>query len=103
MAPSSPDSPKDPLLGAQSKLTDNNPSSPYSSPTPRTAIKVLHLLRIATGLACLIAPQYTCALFKYHVPVEQALLVRMFGVREVVFGELLASAEDKDAADGGKR
>ncbi|KAJ4371180.1 hypothetical protein N0V83_004396 [Neocucurbitaria cava] len=102
MAPSSPDKPNDPLLGAQSKLTDNNPSSPYSSPTPRTAIKVLHLLRIASGLACLIAPQYTCALFKYRVPAEQALLVRMFGVREVVFGELLTSAEDKDAPDGGK-
>ncbi|CAO2655765.1 Nn.00g045680.m01.CDS01 [Neocucurbitaria sp. VM-36] len=102
MAPSSLHGPNDPLLGAQSKLMNNDPNSPPLSSTTLTAIKALSLIRIATGAACLVAPRFTCALFKYPVPAEQALLVRMFGVRDAVFGELLITAEDKTAPDGGR-
>ncbi|KAF1845272.1 uncharacterized protein K460DRAFT_416553 [Cucurbitaria berberidis CBS 394.84] len=102
MAPSSPHKPSDPLLGGQPKL-NNEPSSPPLSPATQTAIKALTLIRIVTGAACLVAPRFTCALFKYPVPAEQALLVRMFGVRDAMFGALLITAEDKAAQDGGKR
>lgn len=67
------------------------------------AIKALAYMRIATGAASLIAPQFTCALFKYNVPIGSALLVRMVGAREGVLGELLLTAQDKDAPDGGRR
>jgi hypothetical protein len=39
----------------------------------------------------------------YKVPAEQALIVRMVGARDVMFGELLITAEDKTKEDGGRR
>lgn len=92
----------DPLLTNPTKTGVDPASKPLSS-TTRTAIFTLHYIRIATGAACLIAPRYTCALFKYNVPTESALLVRMFGVRDAVFGELLTTAIDEKRSDGGRR
>ena len=68
-----------------------------------TAIKVLAIIRIATGAACLIAPRFTCALHNYNVEPEYLLLVRMMGVREGVVGGLLLTAEDREREDGGRR
>lgn len=87
---------------APSKTIKKAPSTPLSS-TTLTAIKVLSVIRIVIGTACLIAPRFTCALHSYNVPVEQALLVRMMGVREGVVGGLLFTAEDKEMGDGGRR
>lgn len=92
----------DPLLGSSPKPNDHSSSQGLSS-TTQTTIKILSCVRFATGAACLIAPRFTCALFKYHVPAEQALPVRMLGIRDVVFGELLVTAEDKDRQDRGRR
>lgn len=77
--------------------------SPPLSSTSQIAIKALSVIRIATGAACLVAPRFTCGLFRYTVPAEQAVLVRMFGVRDAIFGELLVTAEDKGRDDGGRR
>jgi hypothetical protein len=63
--------------------------------TTHTAIKAVSVIRIAIGAACLIAPRFTCAIFQYNVPAEHTLLVRMFGVRDAVLGELLITAEDR--------
>lgn len=79
------------------------PSDKAISASTTYAIKALSYMRIATGAACLIAPQLTCALFKYNVPIGSALLVRMVGARDGVMGELLLTAEDKNARDGGRR
>lgn len=103
MAPLSPHNPNEPLLGGQSKLMKTDPGSPPLSTTTQTVIKALSFIRIATGAACLIAPRFTCALFKFPVPAEQTLLVRMVGARDAVLGELLITAEDKTAHDGGRR
>ncbi|KAH7068723.1 hypothetical protein FB567DRAFT_541059 [Paraphoma chrysanthemicola] len=92
----------DPLLGAPSKLRDDSAAQPLST-TAQTVIKVLTVMRVGVGAACIVAPRFTCALFKYNVPAEQALIVRMFGARDAVFGELLATAEDKERPDRGRR
>lgn len=90
------------LLKAESKST----TEPTNGSVPADtlwATKALSYMRIATGAACLIAPQLTCALFKYNVPIGSALIVRMGGARDIVMGELLLTAEDKNAPDGGRR
>jgi hypothetical protein len=83
-----------PLLGRSPKLNSDSASHELSF-TSRTTSKALSIIRIATGAACLIAPRFTCAIFKYNVPPEHSLLVRMFGVRDAVLGELLITAEDR--------
>ncbi|KAK3300664.1 uncharacterized protein B0H64DRAFT_20278 [Chaetomium fimeti] len=85
-----------------SKVIKGSPSTPLSS-TTLTAIKVLSLIRIATGAGCLIAPRFTCSLHYHDVPADQAFIVRMVGVREGLVGALLFSAEDKGTGDGGRR
>ena len=83
--------------------TSANPKSATAEPLSagtQYAIKALSYVRIATGVACLVGPQFTCALFRYNVPVGSALLVRMVGARDGVLGELLLTAEDKNAPNG---
>jgi hypothetical protein len=92
----------DSLLRDSPKQVDSSATLPLSSTTQMT-IKVLAILRLVTGTACLIAPHYTGVVFKYNIPAESTLLVRMTGVRDVVLGELLITAEDKDSRDGGRR
>lgn len=89
------------LLNAGSK-SRVEPSTKSTSTTP-WAVKTLAYMRIATGAACLVAPQFTCALFRLNIPVGSALLVRMIGARDGVLGELLLTAEDRNAPDGGRR
>lgn len=102
MAHSVPYPSTDPLLGKTSKPINETHSPPLSS-TTRTIIKVLSVVRIATGTACLIAPRFTCALFMYPIAAEYGFLVRMVGARDIVFGELLMTAEDKGREDGGRQ
>ena len=71
--------------------------------TTSTAIKVLSLVRIALGAATFIAPKWTCALFQFPIPVSASVLARLFGVREIILGELLITAEDKGSPAGGRR
>ena len=96
------ENPTEPLLGDPLKPMSDAPPQALSS-TTRTAIKALSIVRILTGAACIIAPRFTCALFRYNVPAEQTLLVRMFGVRDTVFGELLITAEHNEKKDCGRR
>jgi hypothetical protein len=91
-----------PLINSPLKPKSEPSNNPLSAST-QYAIKALSYFRIATGAACLIAPQFTCALFRYNVPVGSALLVRMVGARDAVLGELLLTAEDRSAPDGGRR
>jgi hypothetical protein len=91
-----------PLLNKGSRPTTESSDKPVSASTSY-AIKALAYTRIAAGAACVIAPQFTCTLFKYNVPIGSALLVRMFGARDAVIGELLLTAQDKNAPDGGRR
>lgn len=102
MAPSATHNDNEPLLNGPHKAGSEIPVAPLSS-TTQTAIKALSVIRIATGVACVFAPIFTCGLFKYAVPVEHSLLVRMFGVRDFVMGELLITAEDKKSPDGDRR
>lgn len=98
--PSSHQTATDPLLGG-SRKADNDPSPQALSSTTQMTVKALSIIRIATGAACLVAPRFTCGLFLYNVPAEHALLVRMFGIRDGVLGELLLTAEDRKL--GGRR
>lgn len=92
----------EPLLGRPPKLSNDEIPQPLSSIT-QSVIKALSIVRLATGAACLVAPRFTCGIFRYQVPAEQHVLVRMFGIRDAVFGELLWTAEDKERADGGRQ
>ncbi|KAF2628759.1 hypothetical protein BU25DRAFT_31760 [Macroventuria anomochaeta] len=91
-----------PLLNTPLKPKTEPADEPVSAGT-LYAIKALSYVRIAGGAACLVAPQFACALFQYNVPVGSALLVRMVGARDGVLGGLLLTAEDKKAHDGGRR
>jgi hypothetical protein len=102
MASTSLHSSTDPLLGSTLKSKSDSSTKQLSS-TTQTVIKTMSVIRIATGVACLLAPRFTCALFKYHVPVEQSLIVRMVGGRDAMLGAILITAEDKNQADGGRR
>src|ERR1700761_6000400 len=83
----------------------NKPSTTDNSPPPKplssfitTEITALGLLRIVAGGACLLAPTLTGRIF--HIPIgpQSIILVRMFGIRDVVLGELLLTA-DKSGKD----
>lgn len=102
MSPPSQHPSSAPLLGGSPKLRDDSPIPPLSS-TTQAAIKVLTAIRLVGGGASLFAPRFTCGLFKYIVPADQALMVRLFGVRDAMLGELLITAEDKGRGDGGRR
>jgi hypothetical protein len=65
--------------------------------------RALSIIRIATGVACFFAPQFTCGTHGYDVPDAYTLLVRMMGAREAINGGLLLTAEDKEANDGGRK
>ena len=97
--PHTPHNETNPLLDAEGKSRTELSNKPISSTL--WATNTLSYLRIATGAACLVAPQFTCALFKWNVPMGSTLLVRMAGSRDGVLGGLLLTAEDKNAPDGG--
>ncbi|ORY08447.1 hypothetical protein BCR34DRAFT_603533 [Clohesyomyces aquaticus] len=90
----------EPLLAP--KLRNEQASSPLT-PTASGAIKALAILRGAIGVGCLIAPHWSCALFRYPIPASGAVITRLLGAREIVLGELLFTAEDKTSHDGGRR
>lgn len=93
---------RDSLLQSTIKLRNHSaPAEPSS--TTRAAYNTLAAIRIATGVACIVAPRFTCGLFRYSLPAEHGLIVRMFGIRDAVFGELLITAEDSKLPDGGRR
>ncbi|KAF2193397.1 hypothetical protein K469DRAFT_712153 [Zopfia rhizophila CBS 207.26] len=101
MAPSSTTSHNqtDPLL--PSKLINEQPE--HLPSTSSTSIKALSILRIAVGASCLIAPRFSCALFQFPIPAAMSVMPRLFGVRDLVLGELLLTAEDKNGPDRGRR
>ena len=99
--PHTPHNENKPLLDAEGKSKTELSTQPISSTL--WATNTLSYLRIATGAAGLVAPQFTCALFKWNVPMGSTLLVRMVGGRDGVLGGLLFTAEDKNAPDGGRR
>jgi hypothetical protein len=55
------------------------------------------------GGACVIAPQTTCEIFFYPVPAAFSILPRLFGIRDLLLGALLVTAEDKNVPSGGRR
>lgn len=84
-----------------SKLSAEH-AAPLSN-TTSTAIKALSLVRIAFGASTLIAPHWTGALFQFPIPASASILARLFGIREIVLGTLLITAEDKGSPAGGRR
>jgi hypothetical protein len=74
-----------------------SPTSPTSTltpvPTPFTIglITTLSSLRAVAGFSCILAPTFTGTLFRLPIPANStnALLLRLFGVRDAVIGELL--------------
>ncbi|KAF2262691.1 hypothetical protein CC78DRAFT_605740 [Lojkania enalia] len=99
MAPSPTHNQSEPLL--PSKLANEQFSS--LSTTSTTAIKALSILRIAVGASCIIAPRWSCALFQFPIPAAYSVMPRIFGVRDLILGELLITAENKESPDGGRR
>lgn len=101
MAPPSPTHDQtSPLL--HPKLINNEPTLPLSQ-TTKTAINTLAILRIGVGAASLFAPRWTFGLFQYAVPQTSSSIVRLYGVRDAILGDLLYTAEDKSVPDGGRR
>jgi hypothetical protein len=68
------------------------PKSPLP-PTSQTLIKIPSITRIATCLACLIAPRFTCAQQYNSLPFEHTFAIRMTNVREDVNGGLLVGVD----------
>jgi hypothetical protein len=68
-----------------------------------SAIKALSILRFALGTTAAIAPRFTCGLFMLPVPAGVSVMTRLVGAGDLVLGELLITAEDKNSADGGRR
>jgi hypothetical protein len=92
----------DSLLPSTPKFRNHAVPAELSS-TTRAAYNVLAAIRIATGVACIVASRFTCELLRYSLPAEHGLIVRIFGIRDAVFGELMITAEDKRLAYGGRR
>ncbi|KAJ4359748.1 uncharacterized protein N0V89_000304 [Didymosphaeria variabile] len=84
----------DPLL---TKSTSTESVKPIPSGSA-FAINALALGRIGLGVASLVAPTLTLALFKLPIPANMTLIPRMFGGRELVIGEWTWMAKD-DAED----
>jgi hypothetical protein len=103
MASSNPqkNSQSEPLIPA--KLTNRQPASRPLKPTAFYTIKALGYARIGLGAASLLAPRFTCGLFKLIISNETGTVARLFGVRGVVLGELLITADDKTLLGGGRR
>jgi len=77
------------------KLTNYQHASEPLTPTAFYAIKTLSYARIFLGVASLLAPHFTCGLFKLSISNESATVVRLFGVRGVALGGLLVTANGK--------
>jgi hypothetical protein len=73
------------------------------SPVTSIVIKTISFLRIILGAACVIAPQLSCEIFFFPVPTAFSILPRLFGIRDLVLGALLVTAEDKKIPSGGRR
>ncbi|KIL93756.1 hypothetical protein FAVG1_02317 [Fusarium avenaceum] len=100
-SPSTPSSNQtEPLLSI--KATDITVPKQLSSVTS-TTIKTVSFLRVVLGAACVIAPQLTCEIFFYPVPAAFSILPRLFGIRDLLLGALLVTAEDRNIPSGGRR
>ena len=75
-----------PLI-ANTRCTDA--PSPFASGT----IKALAGAKIALGAACIIAPRLTCRLFLLDLPIEGAVIGRLFGTGVLSFGALTWSMD----------
>jgi hypothetical protein len=75
-----------------------------SEPLGRTALyatQILHFARLGLGLGSVLAPHFTCGLFKFYISNETSAVVRMFGIREIAIAAL--TKQDKTHSDGGRR
>ncbi|PVI05067.1 hypothetical protein DM02DRAFT_650992 [Periconia macrospinosa] len=84
-------------------------STPNTSPTNLSKmeyynIKALAIMRLCIGASCIFIPGPVFALCGYPLrTIELSTFARMIGARDLILGDLLYTAEDKTAADGGKR
>lgn len=64
-------------------------------------MNALGLIRAGVGVACLIAPQFTCGLFRLPITAQTAFIARIVGSREIVLGDLTFTAkkDQKDRTD----
>jgi hypothetical protein len=83
------------------------PSPPIPIPTPFTIglITTLSSLRALAGFSCILAPTFTGTLFRLPIPATStnAVLLRLFGVRDAVIGELLWTVRPAAASVAGER
>jgi len=74
-------------------------ASPTPKPSPQIPLAktptttILSYSRLFLGTSFLLAPQLTASLFQFPIPASMAILARMFGIRDVVLGDLLLTAE----------
>jgi len=88
-----------PLLNTSTAKTTTSPTPP--TPFAKTALTILGTTRVIFGTACLIAPVWTLGLLGIPIAPAAALFPRAFGVRDIVMGELLLSADtSSDKEDG---
>jgi hypothetical protein len=58
----------------------------------RTTINALSCIRFVTAASCFLAPVTTCGLINFPIAPAVGILVRMNGVKDALFGELLFTA-----------
>jgi len=82
-----------PLLNTNINPTTKAPSGP--SPLAKTILSLMGFTRAAFGLTCLLVPTFALPLLGLTSPLSPAgsIITRMFGVREIIVGELLLLAE----------
>jgi hypothetical protein len=92
-----------PEIVIPAKLKNYQPASEPLTPIAFYTTKAFGYARIGLGAASLLAPRFTCGLFKFLISNETATVVRLFGVRGVALGGILVTADDKTLLDGGRR
>jgi hypothetical protein len=85
-----------------STLKRDAPSTQATTPTS-PIITPFGLARISLGTAALLFPHWTCSLFRFAAPASSLVVVRLFGVRDAILGEMLYTASDPTAPDGGRK
>jgi hypothetical protein len=87
---------------ASSKST-NEQRADARSPVSTLMINSLSYMRLGMGTAFLIAPSQVASLLQVTVLPNSVLFVRLFAIRDLLFGQQLYTAESQTQPDGGKR
>ncbi|KAF2095227.1 hypothetical protein NA57DRAFT_79716 [Rhizodiscina lignyota] len=88
-------------LNPASKAADGTTETSSSARFAINTINALGIIRATAGAMALIAPHFTCNLFRIPVTANTAVIARLVGGRDIVIGDLTwtASKDPKDRSE----